>query len=1234
MKVNEEMMPLIINANEKIDILDSRILYKPLAVVLSKRIYRVNAWKDAFKLIMYHNYNKFKRFNKDALIEDINCPITKNGSMYIVSDEDDSSTYAKFADNLYIHVYKTVKDNLIELNYLKNKYGCKFELYLLSYIDEIDEDIYKEFQDKCIQDVINKEIIKEKRSRNYISYINNKILSNEEKFYKRIEKEFDKKILIGDILLNDQEESILNTFMKTSLKSLLTNNKIGSTHDKVFAYGLVKYASKYYKQNRFWPYFKEEYGFEIPTSKQVLLNTTFEKIIKKYGKAFIDYETGPRYTQNICMHAFICDNCADQLFDYIFEFWRIDLNRSVENMIDDAGNNIFDILVDEIENDSNIQIQDVMAHTTMAMRVNRRSCRSKFRRILMMIDNSYWNDADYSSSKDRITILFNQWRKKGTSAFVKEQKKDIKNKVTGRGKKMLSSPTLVYDPINKRFRIVLPKEILRFCDETEHPTWTILIESKERSITPTLLEGKAALYSNECFIEIEDNEIFSEIMINLSSEKRNYIKKTIVEENVRFFSNDFRHININDDCVSKDTAYAFVKNGNVIEKIGSRGGYNEHYNDNIDLFYLESVEGDLFILPNGKAVSVGTPIKDGFIGANRVKDVLVSFEDKEFEVYKRIDQLFFKTSKEKMRGTSLHISNLTNTIYDGKINLSGVKEFKLDDMVKDIYGYIVKLSDYIKTEGLYIIELNIPGLDIRQYSICYLYDFEYEFVGAPYIFKESGTISLPSSFQPKNKKDWETAGNNKCLTFSFKESDDKDINEYFIEEKLLIESTISDKSVLFSFEVPILFWKFKEKEMWSYLSPKTIAVRDLPSKIYVKGNLSLSTSTMYINDEMKFESETSTYKDDKGHYYFRTADFIEFFGRDKDYKDLSIQINGLSYTFMSIACRSIVKNQSVVGFFEEKKIIGNFEIVGNSDYYVAISKKEEIIDDYVPLVNGYFEVDCDVEEGAYTVSLFEQESDDSGFDSVSFKLMDIPIYIKDLSNLTDRCLDLIEISYVDQKIEGISFSSDYKIISLKRLDYYNCIFNKIDIMTWKYDSSDEDKMSEFDYYKGALVKNVGSNNGNKLFDVLVMLKRNNLNEAAIYCLDDDEAREICFDTNKKQIVSDETLYSRTQSIKYLKVLYDDEYIIKVKVNDESLKIKDQLPVIDKKKLSKINNRNIENCGFTVRTYNALKRANIDTLSQLAKMSKEELRFVRNISKKQIAEINSVLKKHISSLKEE
>ena len=54
---------------------------------------------------------------------------------------------------------------------------------------------------------------------------------------------------------------------------------------------------------------------------------------------------------------------------------------------------------------------------------------------------------------------------------------------------------------------------------------------------------------------------------------------------------------------------------------------------------------------------------------------------------------------------------------------------------------------------------------------------------------------------------------------------------------------------------------------------------------------------------------------------------------------------------------------------------------------------------------------------------------------------------------------------------------------------------------------------------------------------------------------------------------------------------------------------------------------IENLNFSVRTYNILKRARIDTKEQLEQMSDDELMCVRNLGKHSLDEIHEKLERY-------
>lgn len=54
---------------------------------------------------------------------------------------------------------------------------------------------------------------------------------------------------------------------------------------------------------------------------------------------------------------------------------------------------------------------------------------------------------------------------------------------------------------------------------------------------------------------------------------------------------------------------------------------------------------------------------------------------------------------------------------------------------------------------------------------------------------------------------------------------------------------------------------------------------------------------------------------------------------------------------------------------------------------------------------------------------------------------------------------------------------------------------------------------------------------------------------------------------------------------------------------------------------------LENCDFSVRTYNCIKRHGIDSLSQLSKLSYNEIITIRNLGRKSVGEIIDKLQEH-------
>lgn len=1127
---------------------DSKIKATPCILLLGNKLYKVRSWEDTFKIVLYYNFYKNKNINRNEIEYDIGRIIGDSRRPYIRVSIEEDDVYFKFADNLYVNVFKNDFNNLKELDYLKDAYNLEFKLFLVYSTVEIDEEEYLKLRNNEIEELIKKGL-REKKTKYLIAHINGKVFSEAEKFYKRVGKEFDDKVLIGDILISEKESLILKEFMRNRIEGIVKNGRLPSiNHEKVFAFGLVRYAMKNYQQGRFWPNFKSVYGIDIPVSKQGIINTTFKNIIKKYGKEYIETEGQEASIQNICMHAFVCDKCADQLFNYVFDFWRLDLSRSIENCNVDSEVNLFEILMDEVLRTDNAQVPDVMMHTTMALRANKRSSRLRLRRILYMIDNSYWNNTDYTKSKNRITILFNSWKNNPKGNFMKELKRDADGRSRGRGEKLLSKPTLTYNWNNTQFSILLPKQILRYCNEEERPIWKIKYSGKTEEIEPLLLAGKASLYSDRYQLSIENNDIFSEFSFVLESENRKYANYKIKEEEIRFFNAKGNLLNHENGYIQKEAVCAFSISDKNLEYID---GYFENADvtkDGIKRYSFKCENGQVFILPDGHAISIGKPLTEGIIGSYIVNGVIGEYNGCQYNISNKLDKLFFKCSKQKLNGSAIKIEANGKETANGRIKDYAYKEFKVEESIDDTYGYLINLSDYIKAEGCFTLTLDIPGFQKRKYSLCYIKDFNYEYLDAPYVFRDSGIFKIDSRFNVKTDKNWEIKSYYNQLVFSLDESNREEENDYVKDRKLHLEIGINGALINLKFDIPALYWKFKKDDEWSYSEPFIISSKEIPSRIYIEYSKKESISLFIDDSEEKEESLCyPCYDNEAKTYYFKTVDFSEHLSHDRDYRDLKITIGSLEYKFLKIACRSIVHSASVTGDFNRNIIYGSFDIEGNSSYMVQLLKDGVSIEQDIPVDNGCFEINCDVKEGKYTIILYELEEDDSGFGFVSYELKRFDQILANIDNLVDKKIIIDSIQDRKSKYARLYLNYHYEIRELRKLNYDNEVADIIDIHSWLYDSNDYELMSKFTYYKGILGCPISFGYKTISKVLLIFDDRVKADSILVYLLDEDEALEPIYDAKfRKIIASDEGLSKQTRKI-YIKTIDDELYKLNITV---------------------------------------------------------------------------------------
>ncbi len=249
--------------------------YQPAVLVLNNSIFRLNSWEELFKVYFYI-LNRTEENNK--FFESVCGNVISGFGKRIIRNYARLRAPCKFAKNLYVVCLESKKQRSLS----DTEWYASENLKFIKYVNDILSIncglwIYKRGSeiDNACNYLIDKLSPKGKRNglkriktKSFIAHINAELLDDAEKFYLRIEKEYDNKILLGDIAISEVEEKLLKQYMTSELKRLDNScTSFKPIRGKIFAFGLVRFAMKYYSSGKFWPFFKDEYGVEVKVNK-------------------------------------------------------------------------------------------------------------------------------------------------------------------------------------------------------------------------------------------------------------------------------------------------------------------------------------------------------------------------------------------------------------------------------------------------------------------------------------------------------------------------------------------------------------------------------------------------------------------------------------------------------------------------------------------------------------------------------------------------------------------------------------------------------------------------------------------------------------------------------------------------------------------------------------------------------------------------------------------------------
>ena len=1125
--------------------------WEPRYLCFEETAYRVDSWDELLQIFFYELYQGGN--GSDELEHYVN----NEGALGAVYFRDArmlkfaSHPLIKFAPDLYMEVPNRPVTILRIIEKFRASFSRDhgaFDIYLAQ-TDEVTAEEITAFEKERFE---RKRAIK--KGKRYVAHINSLILTPQERLFRRINEEFTKKTLIGDIVLDEEEKGILLEYMKEEFAVLKsTARNFEPTHPRVFTLGMVLYAQEHYREGNFWSGTESAFGTKIDPNRQRLVNKACNETLQAYGKARADDKNNQ--TVSICLHSFVSTPCANQFFDYLFDYWRLDLNRDVRNLDGDDGKDVFDILIDEIKGNNEQGVNNLMVHTSLALIKNPRGAKIRLRNYLKLIDGVFYGDCSIPNTDTRLIRLLKEWTENPKGRFQGELR-HASAQARRRGETLLRKPTFLLNLGNGSFSLGLPRQILKDCSTEDALSLCWIIESDafgERRVQPVPLKGKAGVYAEkaECSaLALED--IFHALRYCLSDSRgKVYLRGEIEASDVRFFDNAGRYIDYGSGFLPDGTIYVAYKGGKPYV-LGRKKNVGGSYASGIDEIQLE--KGEVVVLPSGIALLAGRNgamdeglLLQGFVGEASVDGL---------PIYKSCPLVFFRSKQEGLSGSVVLLN-------DRRFRLSDIplQEIKLADSIDDVFGYVLDLSsaEFGLSDGRISFSLWLGQRRRINKRFYLLSGFEYEFLDSPYVFKESGRIAFPAAISIINRgKNWEFEHGKKILSFRLDPSDGEASGFSVAGKELIIPYRLNGDEINVRFAIPALFWRFNQDDEWNFQRPADVFYQNIPDYIYVEGPFEnddislvadLTEQDIERDGVLPFEGVQRRFRfsEIKSWILDRSCDAIRTF----------INMGGArSYVFLAINCHGKVNSSDVYGDFDENKIIGNLDISGAGDYTISLSGPGLDLKE-IPSEAGRFEISLDspLKEGIYSLNIFETEEDDFGWgEPLEIPLLEEPIKfsLKDITRLEGTSYRVCSYSFLRKSYYPCSIADGFVIRNLKRQN----------VEEWlEKDDKGElellfDRKDEIDWKKSVLYVGDLANEINKqrltTFNILLLFPNKlDPSDRIVLKLEEDRAINLYYNLKSRMLVADSDYgpYGANSALRYRDImeLFDRDYRLDLKV---------------------------------------------------------------------------------------
>lgn len=815
-----------------------------------------------------------------------------------------------------------------------------------------------------------------------------------ENFLNRVKEEFETCIYIGDIPINDVEYRVLMNLLCKIYKEHYNTEQYVS--NPFLAIALVQIGLRHY-DGSYWMYVENEItpidesigtflSFILGEQNlsgvhQKWLGRSFYFTLEKYGKY---RKSKSEMVNNILLHCFITNHYADDLFDFLFSYYEIDLDRDLSR--NDEQMQAY--LIQSVKKGENsVRANKIKKHTSDAVIANENESKKRINRILQFMDDALFNDKYPSNSQDRIAKLFCHWANDSKKFEYNKKNVSERNK---KGSKLFTSPYIHFNTNSKSFELILPSQHIQLLDDEELQKieWRISLN------TDVLLDvdfnnGVTCCKTEKLVIEI-NKYIFDNIKTELIKNGTQCVRKFVIRsDSVRFFDNDWDLINYS-SYLPTGNAFAFTKPNEILIS-ESDSIFPPERSVGLDLYTVELKKGDIWRLPDGRAIAVGHPTEEGLFSSSLISDAYIMRDDKKIPIYSSIPSLFFRMKQTQENGTCIYINENPHRFDIEQC----VKTDEQDGTGEN--GYILRLTNFCDKDGIYRIAIDIPNSKKeRYYEICIIKGFSYAFDAAPYIFKTNGVINVSNVVNVVGMDNSKHLSDNR---FSFKIKADCDY--------LLFSVDIDGKLHTIHINLPVFKWQFgdyydKESfynyddDSWEITEPEEIWHSEFPEIIYLKyPSDSVDFSMPPINLDNSDNDFTVSFNKNKEHNVFicDTRKMISWFGSEEALRPLNITFSSYKFLFCHIVTRCYIRNTKfeVREDRENNQLIFECDIGGYSDCVADIYRESKRIGKEIPIKTGGIKLKTQFISGKYRVD-FYQVDDEDDFGLPNCKKFDSKIY--------------------------------------------------------------------------------------------------------------------------------------------------------------------------------------------------------------------------------------------------